>query len=66
MIGLQKLVMPLGFVLATGLAAIPAIAGDKAYTLNGSDLVPMPGAAVSRDRGTMIIHGWTGAETSSL
>ena len=62
MIGLQKLVMPLGFVLATGLAAIPAIAGDKAYTLNGSDLVPMPGAAVSRDRGTMIIHGWTGGQ----
>jgi len=54
--------MPLGLALATGIGALPAIAGDKAYTLDGSDLVPIPGAAVTRQEESMIVHSWTGGQ----
>ncbi|MEQ8262171.1 hypothetical protein [Pseudohaliea sp.] len=61
MSALRKLVALLcpGFVLTAGLAIPPAIAQGEAYRLNGADLVPLPGAAITREKGTMIVHGWT-------
>ncbi|MEE4277880.1 MAG: hypothetical protein V2I82_05345, partial [Halieaceae bacterium] len=58
----RKLIALIGLGLTAGLAISTAIAQGKRYTLNGSDLVPVRGAAVTRDNEAMILHGWTGGQ----
>jgi len=62
MIMLHQLIALIGLGLAAGLAAPTTIAVETAYTLSGSDLVPSSSATVTREQGTMVVHGWSGEQ----
>ncbi len=62
MIALRTRGALISLCLASSLFTPPALAREKPYTLSGAELVPSPGVAVTREAGTMTVHGWTGGQ----